>query len=619
VRALSDEPNLPPAAATTEVAPAREQNPLRTTLQQVPERDAEPRLHTEAAPSAEPVPTPPVAQDPAAAEPRTYYVPLANPTQNNVDIRQEAGRLSLIVRDGTLNDVLTRLAETQGLNLVTAETLTTRLTITLDRVTVEQALDAILAVAGYTWVRNGDIVFITSLAGETAVAPETQGRQLEIFSLDFASAEDLNQAVTGLLSPAGKAYITTASAEDNHKTHEAIAVEDVPRYLDRIRSYIAQADQPPRQVLIEAHVLQVELDDDCQHGVNLSRVFQLFNKTVNPYTVGLANAAATQALFFDVSSRDVEALVECLQTTTDAKTLASPRILVLNGQKARMQVGEQLGFRVTTTTETMTTESVEFLDVGVVLEVTPRISRDGRVTMRVRPEVSSGQVNPATGLPEEETTELETDVMLTDNQGIVIGGLIQETVSDVQAKIPWLGDLWLVGWLFQRSETILNRSEIIITLVPRVMPYNPVYEMQVAEETMRAETPLTCGPLLRNPRPWEPMLRDAVRNPICLRLPPVFGCGHAAQGGEEVHGPDCPCNAPSPPGPPLPDEHRESEPSSVTVPASYTVPVPLDPHSGESHTFGATVTDLPSQRRTAQTASQPAAPVTANRVAPMLR
>ncbi|MHC4180337.1 MAG: hypothetical protein ACYSWU_22775, partial [Planctomycetota bacterium] len=169
---------------------------------------------------------------------------------------------------------------------------------------------------------------------------------------------------------------------------------------------------------------------------------------------------------------------------------------------------EQLGYRVITTTETASMQDVKFLDLGVVLEVTPHITRDNQVVMRVRPEVSSGEVNPETTLPEEETTEVETDVLLMDNQGMVIGGLIQEKDSNVQSKIPLLGDIWLIGRLFQRRELEKRRNEIIIALIPRVLPYQPDYQVQHEIETIRAATPLFQGPLCRYPRPWEPSLPD---------------------------------------------------------------------------------------------------------------
>ena len=145
-------------------------------------------------------------------------------------------------------------------------------------------------------------------------------------------------------------------------------------------------------------------------------------------------------------------MIEALQTTTDAKTLGSPKLLVLNEQEARLQVGEHLGFKVSTTTDTSTIQNVQFLDVGVVLRLTPRITRDGCVLLHVKPEVSKGAVNPETGLPESQTAELETDVMLNDGQGMVIGGLIKETDSVDQSKVPWLGNVRGIGWLFRKTE-----------------------------------------------------------------------------------------------------------------------------------------------------------------------
>ena len=147
--------------------------------------------------------------------------------------------------------------------------------------------------------------------------------------------------------------------------------------------------------------------------------------------------SAPQAFLATLDGGDLGGVIELLETTTDAKTLGSPKLLVLNEQEARLQVGEHLGFKVTTTTETSTLESVQFLDVGVVLRITPRITRDGRVLLHVKPEVSKGAVNPETGLPESQTAELETDVMLNDGQGMVIGGLIKEndTVPTIEGSL----------------------------------------------------------------------------------------------------------------------------------------------------------------------------------------
>jgi len=155
-------------------------------------------------------------------------------------------------------------------------------------------------------------------------------------------------------------------------------------------------------------------------------------------------------------------------------------------------------------------ESVQFLDVGVVLRVTPRITRDGRVLMRIFPKVSTGAVDPVTGLPSEETTEIETDVLLNSGQCVVIGGLIQETDNNLVSKIPYLGDIPYLGILFQKRQVKKERQEIIITLRPHVLPYSPILLARHEHEIMRAETPLTQGAIGSYPRPYEPRLPDAM-------------------------------------------------------------------------------------------------------------
>src|SRR5690606_1187796 len=98
----------------------------------------------------------------------------------------------------------------------------------------------------------------------------------------------------------------------------------------------------------------------------------------------------------------------------------------VDGQESRINIGEQIGYRVTTTTQTSTSENVEFLETGVILRVTPHIARDGRILMRIHPEVSTGQLNPLANTPDKKSTEVDTDVLVSSGQGIVIGGLIQE-------------------------------------------------------------------------------------------------------------------------------------------------------------------------------------------------
>jgi len=452
-----------------------------------------------------------------------WKIPLSNSVSpDRLEIKETDGLVSLTVRDVPLNRVLMALGQRQKLNIVCSDNATMPVSVALDKVPLEVALTSIVSVAGCSWTQQNGIVYVTNVSTTSKLPAELQGRQVRVFRLDFASATDMDTAVKGLLSPVGRSFITVSKATDNRKTQELVVVEDLPAYVRVIEQYVRQVDRPPRQVLIEAYVLAVTLQRDQNFGLNFQVLIEQLGKAGGFQVTGFANPKAAQAFFFSVDRGDLKVLLEALATQTNAKTLASPKVLVINGQEAKIQIGQQLGFRVTTTTETSTLQNVNFLDVGVILKVTPRITSDNQVLMLVHPEVSKGQVNPLTGLPESDTTTVESSVMLPDGQGMVIGGLIQEKDTEMQQKIPVLGDLWLIGRLFQRQEIKKERQEIVIALVPRIVPSPLACDDRHATEVLRSQTPLFEGPLDRAERPWEAKLPDAIENPFHLQDLPAM-------------------------------------------------------------------------------------------------
>lgn len=441
-------------------------------------------------------------------------IPVGSPQDGEaVRIQESGGLISLTVRDAPLNRVLMLLGQQLRLNIVCPNTVSTPISVSLERVPLADAMTSICSIAGCSWAQSNGIVHVTSVASSSKMPAEVQGRQLRVFRLDYASAADMEAAVKGMLSPVGSSFVTRAAPTDNRKTEEVVVVQDLPSYVQGIEDYVRQVDRAPRQVMIETHVLEVKLSADCNWGVNFSYLFGR-SHLVKFQAKGFADATAPQAFFFSFDGTDLDALVQALRTQTQARSLASPKVLVLNGQEARIQIGKRSGFLVTTTTETSTMQSVSFLDTGVVLRVVPRVTRDGQVLMQVRPQVSDGGIKE-NGLPEEVTTQVESSVMLPDGRGMVIGGLIKEDNKDEQQKIPWLGDLWLVGKLFQRQAITKERREIIITLLPRIVPDCMAEDDRHALEVQRAAAPVLCGPLATAPRPWEPQLPDAIHNPWC--------------------------------------------------------------------------------------------------------
>jgi type IV pilus assembly protein PilQ len=428
---------------------------------------------------------------------------------NRIQLTRQQDRISLTTRDAPIAVVLGMIAEQHGLNIVAAQEVTQKITVSLNNVRLEDALNAILAVNGYTWSRQQDILLVTAISATNKTLPTVQGRTVRVFTLNYILATEAERVVKGLLSPVGQSFISSTNDKDQRQAFEQLVVEDLPSYVDRVAAYLAQVDVMPRQVLVEANILQVTLKDNCKHGVNFDQLIRYNNTNINLTSVGFASGTGPASVM-TVAGGDLTSLIDLLQSTTDAKTLATPKVAVLNGQEARMQVGGKLGYFLTTTTQTSTLQSVDFLEYGVILKVTPIISEDGQVLMKVFPQVSTGRINPVTKLPESETTEVETKVMLADGQAIVIGGLIKESDNDSQNKIPWLGDLWLIGRLFQNRDALRERNEIIVTLTPRIVSAPGNCAVHNPAELDRVHTRLIDPALNRMDRTmWEPQLPDA--------------------------------------------------------------------------------------------------------------
>jgi type II secretory pathway component GspD/PulD (secretin) len=173
-------------------------------------------------------------------------------------------------------------------------------------------------------------------------------------------------------------------------------------------------------------------------------------------------------IFFELQWEPWELILalKALEDSGDAKLLASPQIATLSGQEARIFVGDRVPIVLD---DTEGERSIHFLESGINLRVTPRISDDGYVTIHVRPEVSTFVWRSDTDFPQIRTREAETTVRVKDGQPIVLGGLLQEQESENISRIPFLSQLPLLGSLFQWKETKNFRTETTIFLIPRIV------------------------------------------------------------------------------------------------------------------------------------------------------
>lgn len=388
--------------------------------------------------------------------------------------------VTIFARDADLRVLLATIAQENRINIIPSQEVTGIVSVTLHDKPVLQALDAILRVHGFTWQVLDNIIYVSKPNKLLNQNPTLLGLQLQVFELNYISAIDAEKVIAGLLSPAGRVFAQASANSNPRQSGERLIVEDFPDRVQRITEYIQCVDIPPRQVLIEAEVLQVNLTEDERHGVNLDALFRMGNGRFVVESAGMATIATGAPTFrLGVESTDLNSVIEFLKAKSNVRTLATPKLLVITGQEGKIQVGSKLGYTTIQQNQTSTIQNVEFLELGVILTVEPIVTRDGQVVMKVQPQVSGGRINPDTSLPEEETTQTETTVILPDGKGMIIGGLIKEDDSKKSSWVPYLGELPVLGGLFRRSNTASARSEVIIALTPHIVPYQePIFSRE---------------------------------------------------------------------------------------------------------------------------------------------
>ncbi|HOX54020.1 MAG TPA: secretin N-terminal domain-containing protein [Candidatus Omnitrophota bacterium] len=294
----------------------------------------------------------------------------------------------------------------------------------------------------------------------------------QVFTLRYAKAEDIQKGITGILTP------NVGRIDTDSRTNK-IVVTDTAVNMEKISKMIAAFDEKTPEVTIEAKILQIDLSDQFQMGVDWDKIFHYNNiKLAGNFDVDTGASGSTLTVgSADFSKYSYYALIEALNTVGKTNTLSTPRITVLNNQEAKILVGTKEVYVSTTTTNTTgistTAEEVTFVDVGVTLSVTPTINADGFVTMKIKPEVSSTGTPYTTAsgnkIPVVSTSVAETNVMVKDGTTIIIGGLIKDKIQDTIKKLPFFGDIPLLGLAFRSKDKTTTKTELAIFLTPHII------------------------------------------------------------------------------------------------------------------------------------------------------
>lgn len=442
-------------------------------------------------PSEKPVPIPTPKPEPMTVAPSS---PQAGPTNGTTTVHGEGdGKLRIHIYDEDIRKVLDLLSEQGGLNILASKNVEGKVSASLNGVDIDSAIAAILKSTGFVARHEGDFIFVGTPDDFNSLEQAMDRIGTRTYRTNYVAAAELKMLITPLLTEkigvvsvstpaeAGIATNDSIAGGDRFSGNEVIVVRDYEAILSQIDQLVAEVDVRPMQVSIEAMILDVKLQDKDKFGVN----FQLLRQNPN-IKFGLGSPAASLSdvkleggLKFGFLDSTLGAFLDALEQVGDTNVIANPRLMVLNKQRAEIQIGRKQGYVNQTITETTSAQSIEFLDTGTQLRLRPFISPDGLIRMEVHPELSDGTVKIESGftLPDKTITQTTTNIMVRDGCTVIIGGLIHEQLSNTTTQVPVLGNLPVVGFAFRQTEEKTERHEVLVLITPRI-----VYEPETCKE-----------------------------------------------------------------------------------------------------------------------------------------
>ena len=424
-------------------------------------------------------------------------------------------RLSLNFQDIPVRSVLQLLADFTGLNLVTSDTVQGQITLRLQNVPWDQALDIILKARGLSMRKNGNVIMVAptqeinqreqleleALKQVEELAP----LQFEYIQLNYANADSikklLNEKDNELLTP-NRGSVTV------DKRTNTLLLKDTAVKLESIRQVVQRLDVPVRQVMIESRVVIADNNFAKEVGVRLG--FNRANQSGSVETlitggqpghidgtealntgtfmgvhagiestgagageqllVNLPAPSATSAvnlLIGKVGSFLLQLELSAMQQEGRGEIISSPRVVTSDNETAVIKSGQQIPYSTVSQDGT----NVEFKDAVLKLEVTPNITPDDRVIMKlnISKDNPSTSVRAGDGTVGIDTRSIETTVLVDNGETVVLGGVFERLRSDTTEKVPVLGDLPVLGFFFRSKVEKDNNSELLIFVTPKIL------------------------------------------------------------------------------------------------------------------------------------------------------
>ncbi|GAD60736.1 type 4 pili biogenesis protein PilQ [Aquipseudomonas alcaligenes NBRC 14159] len=410
-------------------------------------------------------------------------------------------KLSLNFQDIDVRSVLQLIADFTDLNLVASDTVQGNITLRLQNVPWDQALDLVLKTRGLDKRKVGNVLLIApadEIAARERQELEAQNQiaelaplRRELIQVNYAKASDiaaLFQSVAGIGGEGAKEERGSVTVDD--RTNSIIAYQTQDK-LDELRRIVAQLDIPVRQVMIEARIVEANVDYDKELGVRWGGSTNLQgdkNWTVygnddrgdeggrtgatqgpNVPFVDLGAAGRTSGIGIGFVTDNVllDLELSAMEKTGNGEVISQPKVVTSDKETAKILKGTEVPYEESSSSGATT---IAFKEAALSLEVTPQITPDNRIIMEVKVNKDEPDYqNALANVPPIKKNEVNAKVLVNDGETIVIGGVFSNEQSKAVDKVPLLGDMPFVGRLFRRDVVKDTKNELLVFITPRIM------------------------------------------------------------------------------------------------------------------------------------------------------
>ena len=413
----------------------------------------------------------------------------------------QAAPMTLSVHEADLRSTIMLVAKNGGLNVSVDDSVKGTISISVENVEPLQILEIISRTKSLQLLQEAGVYIMTASSVEVMqsyVFPIHYGdaetlKEAVIMSLD-ADTERLPNATTRIKNSDGSYTYryTYRNEDDDYRSTDfknitrkdrvyinpevnALVLYGTPAEYERVKNLLATLDVELKQVSVEAKFLIVSKEETKNLGIDW--IWSSTNKNYYTQIENMTNSSDYESIqigrsFSSVSDWNFTARINALVTNGKAKILSRPNVTTIQGREAVIYVGNDVPVEKTERSETLTTSSYDYRDAGIKLKYIPRINADGTITAKLYTEVSTPEYDKNTGAYRFNVRTAETTVTVRDGEPMVIGGLIGAEEEKSVSKIPFLGDLPILGALFRNHRKSKSESELIIFLTAHVLGGN---------------------------------------------------------------------------------------------------------------------------------------------------